>query len=186
MIALLPMLAGLGIDFVKDLIADNGEDLVREGIKKVTGIDLNKTKRLTPADAEKINAFKLELEKLDFEKLKLELDSRKEDNRHDEHGINKQVEDATSARKMFEHGSELQTKVANDIMSQTQWRIPLWMLLNIGLLIGAESLDISPTVVLAAGNLIGMALKSDYDERTGVRNFLFGAMIAKVKRGPKS
>lgn len=182
MVALLPMLAGLGIDFVKDLITDNGEDLVKEGIKKVTGIDLNKTKKLTPEDAEKINSFKLELERLDFKKLQLELDAAKEANRHEEHAVNKQVEDSSSAREMFKHGSELQTKVANDIMSQTQWRIPLWMLLNLGLLIAAESLDISATVVLAAGNLIGMALKSDYDERTGVRNFLFGAMIAKVKK----
>lgn len=76
MIPLLPMLAGLGIDFVKDLIADNGEDLVKEGIKKVTGIDLNKTKKLTPADAQKINTFKLELERLDFKKLQLEYEAR--------------------------------------------------------------------------------------------------------------
>jgi len=79
MIALLPMLAGMGIDFVKDLIQNNGEDLVKEGIKKVTGIDLNKIKKLTPEDATKINAFKLDLEKLNFEELKLEIEARQKD-----------------------------------------------------------------------------------------------------------
>ena len=41
---MLGVLAGLGIDFVSDLIKDNGEDFVKEGIKKVTGIDLSKKK----------------------------------------------------------------------------------------------------------------------------------------------
>ena len=43
----LSMLAGLGIDFVKDMIADKGEDLVAQGIKKVTGIDVSKKTSLT-------------------------------------------------------------------------------------------------------------------------------------------
>jgi nitrogen fixation/metabolism regulation signal transduction histidine kinase len=43
----LSMLAGLGIDFVKDMIADKGEDLVAQGIKKVTGIDVSKKTTLS-------------------------------------------------------------------------------------------------------------------------------------------
>lgn len=70
-------LVSMGIDFVKDLIEDNGEDLVKEGIKKVTGIDLNKKhpKDLTPEEIEKINSFKLEIEKLDFKKLQLQYEN---------------------------------------------------------------------------------------------------------------
>jgi len=154
-------------------------------VSEKLGIDFTSGKEVIshlegrPEDAIKLR----EIEASHIESIaKLDLENKIEDNRHDEHSINKQIEDSSSAREMFKHGSELQTKVASDIMTQTQWRIPFWMILNIGLLIAAESFKISPTVVLAAGNLIGMALKSDYDERTGVRNFLFGAMIAKVKK----
>lgn len=70
-------LVGLGLGFVKDLIMNNGEDLVKEGIKKVTGIDLNK-KKLTQEEIDKISQFKIEIEKLDFEKLKLEIDSKQQ------------------------------------------------------------------------------------------------------------
>ena len=69
---ILSALAGLGIDFVKDLITDNGEDLVKEGIKKVTGIDLNKKKDLTPHEIAKIKEAEFKIKQLDFEKLKLE------------------------------------------------------------------------------------------------------------------
>jgi len=71
MIPFLPMLAGLGIDFVKDLITDNGEDLVKAGIEKVTGIDLSKKVKLTPEDVAKIKAAEYKLKALDFEALKL-------------------------------------------------------------------------------------------------------------------
>ena len=69
---LLSAIAGLGIDFVKDLIQDNGEDLVKEGIKKVTGIDLSKKKELTPEEVAKIKEAEYKLKALDFEELKLE------------------------------------------------------------------------------------------------------------------
>ena len=70
---ILSTLAGVGISFISDLIKDNGEDLVKEGIKKVTGIDLTKKKELT---AEEINAIRLaevELRNLDFKHLELEM-----------------------------------------------------------------------------------------------------------------
>lgn len=72
MIPFLPMLAGLGIDFVKDLITDNGEDLVKAGIEKVTGIDLSKKIKLTPEDVAKIKEAEYKIKQLDFEQLKLE------------------------------------------------------------------------------------------------------------------
>jgi hypothetical protein len=76
MIALLPMLAGLGIDFVKDLIDDNGEDLVKEGIKKVTGIDLSKKKELTPQEVQAIKEAEFKLRELDYKELELESKDR--------------------------------------------------------------------------------------------------------------
>ena len=72
---ILSTLAGVGISFISDLIKDNGEDLVKEGIKKVTGIDLAKKKELT---AEEINAIRLaevELRNLDFKQLELEMEN---------------------------------------------------------------------------------------------------------------
>ena len=72
---ILSTLAGVGISFISDLIKDNGEDLVKEGIKKVTGIDLTKKKELT---AEEINAIRLaevELRNLDFKQLELEMEN---------------------------------------------------------------------------------------------------------------
>lgn len=71
-------LLGMGIGFVKDLIMDNGEDLVKEGIKSVTGIDLNKKKPqdLTPQEIQKINDYKIEIQKLDFQKMKLEIEAK--------------------------------------------------------------------------------------------------------------
>ena len=70
-------LAGIGIDFVKDLIMDNGEDLVKEGIKKVTGIDLNKKepRELTPEEVTAIQNAKVQLEEIDYKKLLLEYDN---------------------------------------------------------------------------------------------------------------
>lgn len=179
------LLAKYGLDFAIGLIKDNGEDLVKAGIEKVTGIDLNKKTSLTEDEVKAIKDNQLEILNLDFKKLQLELDVKKEANRHDEYYVDKQVEDSTNARDMFKHGSGLQTKVADNIMKQTAWRIPFWIVLNVVLLVGAKKFGLDESIVLAAGNLIGMALKSDYDERANVRNFLFGAMIAKIKKGLK-
>ena len=65
------LLVGLGIDFAKDLIIDHGEDLVTEGIKKVTGIDLKKTKKLTPEQIKSISDAEKQIRALNFEELKL-------------------------------------------------------------------------------------------------------------------
>jgi len=42
-------LASLGISLISDLISDHGEDMVKQGIEKVTGINLDKK----PSEAEK-------------------------------------------------------------------------------------------------------------------------------------
>ena len=69
---ILSLLAGLGIDFVKDLIEEKGDVLVTEGIKKVTGIDLTKKKELTTEEILAIKEAEAQIRNLDFEKLKLE------------------------------------------------------------------------------------------------------------------
>lgn len=73
---ILSALAGLGIDFVKDLITENGEDLVKEGIKKVTGIDLNKKKELSPEDIKAIKEAEVKLRDFDYKELELEARDR--------------------------------------------------------------------------------------------------------------
>ena len=75
MIGIGTALVGLGIDFVKDMIQDNGEDLVKQGIKKVTGIDLDKQKELTPEQVQMIKDNEYKLRALDFEELKLEYEN---------------------------------------------------------------------------------------------------------------
>lgn len=83
-------LLGLGINFVKDLVTDHGEDLVKQGIKKVTGIDLNKTepKDLTPEQINLIKQSELEIRNLDFKKLELYY-TDKADSRN--HNVNIQI-----------------------------------------------------------------------------------------------
>lgn len=73
-----------GIGFIKDLIIDNGEDLVKEGIKKVTGIDLNKKKvsDLTPADIKLINDSQIKIKELDFKELELIVKDRQSARTH--------------------------------------------------------------------------------------------------------
>jgi hypothetical protein len=100
---ILAALAGLGIDFVKDLITDNGEDLVKEGIKKVTGIDLNKKKELTTEDVMKIKEAEFKLKQLDFEELKLEKEDRSDARNMQVSALNQ--EDTFSKRFVYYYAS---------------------------------------------------------------------------------
>ena len=72
---MLSVLAGLGINFIKDLVSDYGEELVLEGVKRTTGIDLAK-KELTAEDKQKIIDSQIEIMKIDFDKLKLETEAK--------------------------------------------------------------------------------------------------------------
>jgi cation transport ATPase len=78
---ILTALTTLGLNFVKDLIQDKGEDLVTEGIRKVTGIDISKEKELSEAQIRFIKDHELEIKKLDFEKLKLQYDQKNTENK---------------------------------------------------------------------------------------------------------
>jgi len=56
MIPILGMLASAGLDLVKDFV-EAGKDKAAEVIKEKTGIDLTKTKKLTPQDIQKLKEF---------------------------------------------------------------------------------------------------------------------------------
>ena len=70
-------LAKEGLSWLIDLAKDKGDDLVVEGVKKITGIDLNKPKPPTQQELIKINSYKLDIERL-------VLAHKIEDNRHEE------------------------------------------------------------------------------------------------------
>jgi len=74
MVGIAATLVGLGVGFVKDLITDNGEDLVKAGIKKVTGIDLDKKapRDLTPMELQAIRDAEMQLRELNYKELELE------------------------------------------------------------------------------------------------------------------
>ena len=72
---MLSVLAGLGINFIKDLVSEHGEALVLEGVKRTTGIDLSK-EELTNEDKQKIMDSQIEIMKIDFEKIKLETEAK--------------------------------------------------------------------------------------------------------------
>ena len=72
---MLSVLAGLGINFIKDLVSEHGEALVLEGVKRTTGIDITE-KELTNEDKQKIMDSQIEIMKIDFEKLKLETEAK--------------------------------------------------------------------------------------------------------------
>lgn len=57
------------IPFIGKLIDEYGEKLVKDGVKSLTGIDLDK-KELTAEDKQKIMDSQIEIMKIDFEKLK--------------------------------------------------------------------------------------------------------------------
>ena len=93
-------LLGLGIGFLTDLVGKYGEDLVIEGVKRTTGVDLKKDE-LTSEDKKAIMAGELALKELDFKKLELELESVKESNRHAEVATKVVIEDKQDARDMY-------------------------------------------------------------------------------------
>lgn len=65
------------IPFIGKLIDDYGENLVVEGIEKITGIDISK-KDLTPEEQQKILDNEFRIKSLNFEELKLESNERLE------------------------------------------------------------------------------------------------------------
>lgn len=174
MVGIAATLAGFGLNFVKDLIMDNGEDLVKEGIKKVTGIDLNKKQAadLTAAEVEKINAYKLDLEKLDFEKLKLEMDKEKEANRHEEAKFNK-------SHETYQNKSDMADGIASQIINRNLPIIAILVIINVALVYFMKE---NPSLIAIASNIIGVAIGNLFNERQAIVNFFFGSSIGSKEK----
>lgn len=122
---MLSVLAGLGINFIKDLVSDHGEELVLEGVKRTTGIDLAK-EELTPEDKQKIMDSQIEIMKIDFDKLKLETEAKLEDKRLD-------IQNTNNAQVMNTQiqASEFSSKLAKN----TAYIIDLVLVLSLVVLV---------------------------------------------------
>lgn len=164
-----------GIDFLDKLVDDIGLPLVKKGIKSVTGIDLDE-KVLTNEDKQKIMNSQIEIMNIDFKKLELEFNKTKETNRHEEKHIEVEIGDKQNARAS-DHLAPLQTDIAKEVYSQTKWQIPLLLISNIILVLVAKQLQLDETIVVAVGNLIGIALNNAYRERQSLLEFLFGSSV---------
>lgn len=166
---ILATLAGFGLNFIKDLITDNGEDLVKEGIKKVTGIDLNKKKELTPEEVAVIRDAELKLKELNYKELL-------ESNRHEEHYEDLEVSDKQNARGA-DHLFVMQAEIGKTIFLQTSMLIPSLILIDVLLSVYTKDLGIDGAIHGAISTLIGIALNNAYRERQSLIEFLFGSSV---------
>lgn len=169
------MLADKGLDLISGAI-NGGADKAVEFVKEKTGIDLESKTKLSVKEVAQLKSLEI-ADKARLEELAYK--HKVEDNRHSEASHRAQIEDRASAREMFNHAAELQTNISGRILSQTKWLIPIYMLLNIILIVAASKFAIESSVVLAAGNLLGIGLAKAYEERSKVTSFLFGAEIKK-------
>jgi len=174
MIGIGATLASLGVSFVKDLIMDNGEDLVKEGIKKVTGIDLNKkpVKELTQLEIQAIKDSELRLKELDFKELQLELESKKEDNRHEE---NKREQ----AHETYRNKSDKADEIAEQIIKRNLPIIGLLVIINVILVYVMKD---EATLIAIASNVIGITIGNLFAERQAIVNFFFGSSIGSKEK----
>lgn len=162
-------LASLGIGYVKDLIMDNGEDLVKEGIKKVTGIDLatKKPQELTADEIQVIKDAEFRVLELDFKELQLELESKKEDNRHTEAKYNK-------AHETYQSKSDMANDIATQIINRNLPIIALLVVINVALVYLMKD---NSALIAIASNIIGVAIGNLFNERQAIVNFFFGSSI---------
>ena len=122
---MLSVLAGLGINFIKDLVSDHGEELVLEGVKRTTGIDLAK-KELTAEDKQKIMDSQIEIMRIDFETLKLEKETVLEDKRLD-------IQNTNNAQVM---NTQIQTsEFSSKLAKNTAYIIDLVLVLSLVVLV---------------------------------------------------
>lgn len=176
LVPIVSMLAEKGLGLLSSAI-DGGAEKAKDFIEEKTGIPMDVDKGLSNEQIAELQKFEkthaLELSKFALEKLK-------EQNRHQEAMVTKQIEDTNSAREMFKHGSELQTKTANQVMIQTSVLIPVLIIILVILFLHAEQLGATNAASLSG--VISAALMHLYNERKQLLGFLFGAMIAKVKK----
>ena len=122
---MLSVLAGLGINFIKDLVSEHGEALVLEGVKRTTGIDLSK-EELTPEDKQRIMDSQIEIMKIDFDKLKLETEAKLEDKRLD-------IQNTNNAQAM---NTQIQvSEFSSKLAKNTAYIIDLVLVLSLVILV---------------------------------------------------
>ena len=170
----LSALIPLGINFLKDLAFDHGEELVKKGIKTVTGIDLDE-KEPTPEEIEKIKASELEIKELDFKQLELEFLREKEDNRHIE-TIRGQ------SHESYRTNNQQADKIANLVI---KWNLPIiFTLVVINVFIVYYMKDNAPLIAIAS-QIIGIAIGNLFAERQAIVNFFFGSSIGSKEKDDK-
>jgi len=102
MLPFIASLAGVGIDFIGDMIKEHGEDLVVKGVKKVVGVDISK-KSLTKEDIKAIRQAEKELKELDFKELELHQKDRNSARDMQKEALNQ--EDTFSKRFIYYYAS---------------------------------------------------------------------------------
>jgi hypothetical protein len=167
----LASLAALGIGFLKDLAFDHGETLVKKGIKKVTGIDLDK-KSPTPEEIEKIKANELEIKKLDFKQLELEFLREKEDNRHIE-TIRGQ------SHESYRTNGQQADKIANLVI---KWNLPIIAILVLVNILIVYYMQDNATLIAIVSQVIGIAIGKLFSERQAIIDFFFGSSMGSKEK----
>jgi len=150
------LLATAGIEIFKDLISNNGEDLVKKGIEKVTGLKLDGKKALTIEEVQLINDSKIEILKLDFEMLKLEQEKFK------------------TSHETYRQSHTMADKIASSVI---KWNLPIIFLLVISNLFIIDLFKDNAPLMAIASNIIGIAIGKLFTERQAVINFFFGSSI---------
>ena len=171
------LLASKGLDLLSSAI-DGGADKAKEYIEEKTGIKLDASKGLSPEQVVKLREFE-STNKIELEKLALE--NKKEDNRHAEKYEELAISDKQNARGS-DHLAPLQTDIAKEVFDQTKWQIPLLLAMNVLLVAAAKQFALDEVVIVAVGNLLGIALNNAYRERQSLLEFLFGSSVgSKIK-----
>ena len=149
-------------------------------ISKALGVENN----ASAIEKELINnpdAF-LKLKELEMSKelamLKAQYDNKVEDNRHEEHSVNLEVNDKQNARGS-NHLYELQTDIGKRIFIQTSIIIPLLIMINVLLISYAADLKLGEAMISMVSTLIGIAINNAYRERQSMIEFLYGASVGK-------
>ena len=110
--------------------------------------------------------------------LKSQYDNKVEDNRHEEHSVNLEVNDKQNARGS-NHLYELQTDIGKRIFIQTSIIIPLLIMINVLLISYAAELKLGEAMISMVSTLIGIAINNAYRERQSMIEFLYGASVGK-------
>ena len=143
------LLATAGMSIFNNIISDNGEDLVKKGIEKVTGIKLDGKKTLTIEEIQLIRSHESDILNLDFSRFK---------EAHETYRVNHTMAD----------------KIAEDVI---KWNLPIIFLLVISNLFIIDLFKENAPLMAVASNIIGIAIGKLFTERQSVINFFFGSSI---------